>query len=107
MVNRSARLRWIKRFLLALPFAIAALLTVLKAYADQFHLYREHIAGYGFLFGAPWAWLLDHPGLLAHIHNRRLMALSGYVVILWIPAALYSACAWLVFVVIGKFRGAR
>jgi hypothetical protein len=100
-------MRWFIRLLVALPFVIAALLTVLMASADRLHFHREHIAGYGFLFGAPWAWLLDHPGLLAHVHSRRLMALSGYVVILWIPAALYSACAWLLFVAIGKFRDAR
>ena len=99
-------MRWIKRFLLTLPFAIAVVLTVLMASADQFHLHREHIAGYGFLFGSPWAWLLDRPGLFA-VHNRKLIALSGYVVILWIPAALYSACIWLVFAAIRKFRGLR
>jgi hypothetical protein len=50
---------WTKRFLLALPFVIGAVLNVLLLVADRFHLRSEHIAGYGFLFGTPWAWLLD------------------------------------------------
>jgi len=36
---------WIKRLILSLPFLIAAVLTILMAIADHFHLYREHIAG--------------------------------------------------------------
>ena len=87
---------WTKRLLLALPFAIAAALNVLSLAADRLHLRREHVAGYGFLFFTPWAWLLDH-GWLPHVHSRWMMALVGYLVILWIPAALYSCCIWLFF----------
>jgi hypothetical protein len=46
---------WTKRFLLALPFAIAAALNGLLLVADRFHLPSEHIAGYGLLFGTPSA----------------------------------------------------
>jgi hypothetical protein len=83
---------WIRRFLITVPFAIAAVLNVLVIAADRLHLYREHVVGYGFLFAAPWAWLLDHPGWFRSVHNRSLMALIGYVLFLWIPAALYSGC---------------
>jgi len=88
---------WTKRILLALPFAIASVLNGLMVAADRLHLHREHIAGYGFLFATPWAWLLDS-GWFPNIHNRLLMRLVGYAVILWIPAALYSACLWLLLV---------
>jgi hypothetical protein len=50
---------WFRRILLAAPFAIAAVLNVLALNPDRFHLHREHVAAYGFLFGAPRAWLLD------------------------------------------------
>jgi hypothetical protein len=55
---------WIRRFLITVPFAIAAVLNVPVIAADRLHLYREHVVGYGFLFAAPWAWLLDHPSWL-------------------------------------------
>jgi hypothetical protein len=94
---------WTKRFFLALPFAIAAVLNVLMIAADRLHWHREqHIAGYGFLFATPWAWLIDFIwfGFLDHIwrgnvHSNWITALMGYVAILWIPAALYSTCLWL------------
>jgi len=89
-------MNWTKRLLLALSFAIAAVLNALMLAVDRLHLQREHIAGYGFLYGAPWAWILDH-GWFPNPHNRSLQALIGYVVILWIPAALYACCIWLLF----------
>lgn len=88
---------WAKRFLLLLPFVMAAVLNVLSLAADRIHLDRQHIAGYGFLFGAPWAWLLDH-GWFGFVLSRLTMVLVGYLVILWIPATLYSFCIWLIFV---------
>jgi hypothetical protein len=91
---------WMKRLLLVLPFVIAGVLNVLMVNADRFHLRREHIAGYGFLFCTPWAWLLDR-GWFGHVHSRWMMMLVGYSVILWIPAALYSCCIW------GLFAGFR
>jgi hypothetical protein len=97
-------MRWIKRMLLAAPFIVALLLNVLMVRAGHLHLYREsqHIAGYGFLFGTPWSWIVDRIwfGLLdgiwrGHIHNWMRESL-GYLAVLWIPAALYSAFLWLV-----------
>jgi hypothetical protein len=73
---------------------IALLLNVLMIAAGRFHFHREHIAGYGFLFFTPWAWLLDR-GWFGNFHNRWFEVLVGYAFILWIPAALYSGCLWL------------
>ena len=91
-------MRWIKRLLLAAPFIVAFLLNALMVRADHLHLYREgeHMAGYGFLFATPWGWVVDHlwPGFL-HIHNRWMRDSLGYLALLWIPAALYSASLWL------------
>jgi hypothetical protein len=42
---------WARRLVLALPFAIAALLNVLVKIARPLHWRSEHIAGYCFLFG--------------------------------------------------------
>jgi hypothetical protein len=50
---------WARRGLLAVPFAVAGLLNVLGLISRPLHLRTQHIAAYGFLFGAPWAWLLD------------------------------------------------
>jgi hypothetical protein len=86
---------WARRLLVALPVAIAAVLNLLLVTADRFHLHREHIAGYGFLFATPWAWLLDRDWF-GNVHNRFLQTLVGYAVILWIPAVLYSGCLLLV-----------
>jgi len=82
------------RRLLAVPFIIAAALTLLVVSADRLHLRREHIAGCAFLFGTPWAWLLDR-GWFGSIQSRWAESLISYAVILWIPAVLYSACLWL------------
>ena len=93
-------MRWTRRLLVASPFAIASVLNVLMLGVDRLHLHREHIAGYGFLFGTPWAWLIDY--IFDHIwrgtvHSHWLTAATGYVAVLWIPAALYSTCLWLLF----------
>jgi hypothetical protein len=85
---------WARRILLAVPFALATVLTVLISCADRLHLRGQRMAGYGFAFGTPWAWLLDR-GWLGDVHSRFLQMLSVYAVILWIPAILYSACLWL------------
>jgi len=97
---------WARRLLLGLPMAIGAVLNVLMVVADRFHLHRERIAGYGFLFATPWAWLLDR-GWFGNLHNRWLQALIGYAVILWIPAMLYSVCLWLVGLGIKAASGSR
>jgi len=84
---------WVRRLLIALPFIIAAALTVLLNTVDRIH--RQRITGYGFLFGIPWAWLLDR-GWFENIHSRWaevLMTLSscGFVTL------LYAGCLWLLF----------
>src|SRR5580700_6851770 len=94
-------MRWMRWLLLGFPFAIAGVLNTLLLAADRFH--SEHIAGYGFLFASPWAWLLDW-GWIPSRHNRLLLHLIGYAVILWIPAALYSGCLWLLLAGFRKWR---
>jgi hypothetical protein len=85
---------WVKRVVLAIPFAVAGLLTVLVNIARPLHWPSQRLAGYCFLFGAPWGWLLDR-GWLA-VNSRWLDAvLLFYVIVLWAPALLYSACLWL------------
>jgi hypothetical protein len=78
-----------RRLLLLSPFGIATALTVLMT-----NLQSERVAGYGFLFATPWAWLLDR-GSFPKISNRALETLVVYVVLLWVPALLYSGCLWL------------
>jgi hypothetical protein len=85
---------WTRRILVAFPIAGAAVLTVLLAIAQRLHLHSGHIVGYCFLFGAPWAWLLDR-GWFGYVHNRSLQILLLYVIVLWFPALLYSGCIWL------------
>ena|SRR6266478_4926639 len=88
------KMGWTRRLLVALPFAIAAVLNALMLAVERLHLRREHIAGYGFLFATPWAWLVDHLWFENGLH-RLLGPIAGYMIILWIPAALYAACLWL------------
>src|SRR5580700_11847665 len=83
---------WMRRMFIAFPFIIAATLTVLMSTVSRVHAQR--VSGYGFLFGAPWAWLLDR-GWLGNVHSRWVEALIAYTLLLWIPALLYSACLWL------------
>jgi hypothetical protein len=86
--------------LIASPFAVAAALNVLSLAAGRWHLHSQQIPRYGFLFAVPWAWLLDQGW--PTIRQPRLEALLGYIVILWIPAALYSIFLWLVFAVVTR-----
>src|SRR5215475_13679042 len=85
---------WARRGLLALPFAVAALLNVLIIISEPLHWRIHHVEGYFFLFGTPWAWLLDR-GWVGYIHSGWAEALVVYAVILWIPAFLDSGCLWL------------
>ena len=94
---------WFRRILLTLPFAVAAALTILMQNADRLHLIPERIAGYGFAFGTPWAWLLDR-GWVPDYHHHTLQLMLGYAVILWIPALLYSGCLWLLFLGFARLR---
>lgn len=100
---RCEQMVWLRRILLTVPFALAALLNVLSLNADRLHLHREHVAGYAFLFGAPWAWLLDR-GWVPDYHHHRMQVLFGYAIILWIPALLYSGCLWLLFRGLAQLR---
>ena len=100
MLSKRIGLTWFRRILLAVPFATATVLTVPISSADRLHLRSERIAGYGFLFGTPWAWLLDHDWL-RNVHSRWIESLITYAVILWIPALLYSACLWLLLGILG------
>src|SRR5262245_57845085 len=84
----------IRRAVLALPFVVAGLLNVLLVVARPLHWRTEHLAGYGFLFLTPWAWLLDR-GWFTNVNSKWLETLIAYLFILWIPALLYSACFWL------------
>ena len=106
-------MRWIKGLLLAAPLIVALALNALMIRADHLHLYRErqHIAGYGFLFSTPWSWLIGRvwfelfdPLWREHHRTQWVRASMGYVAILWIPAALYSASLWLLFLVIGVVK---
>ena len=81
---------WLRRILLAVPFATAGVLNVLMLYADRLHLRSQLVAGYCFLFGAPWAWLLDRGWVHPDYHHHRTQLLLGYAIVLWIPALLYS-----------------
>jgi hypothetical protein len=93
-----APMLWFKRFLAALPMAIAAVLTVLNLLAYPFGLpwHSEKVAGFGFLFSYPWTWLLDHDWF-GYVHSRSLQLIIGYATFFWIPAMLYSGCVVLLF----------
>jgi hypothetical protein len=84
---------WAKRLLLLSPFVAAAVLTALVILCDRLHLRREHVAGYVFLFGAPWDWLLDRDPF-GRVQSRWLENVIVYAFLLWIPALLYSGCLW-------------
>lgn len=100
MPPTSERTPWTKRLVIGTPFAIAALLNVLSIVSGRLRLNGERIAGYGFMFATPWAWLLDR-GWIPSIHNRAAEELVAYALVLWIPAALYSGCIWLLFIGFG------
>jgi hypothetical protein len=73
---------WPKRIMLAVPFAISAALTAMLAFANHYPVRHEHLAGYAFLFGTPWAWLLDH-NWYGGSHPQWLEHLIIYMLILW------------------------
>jgi hypothetical protein len=86
--------------LLASPILVAAVLTVLVNFADRLHLNLQRIAGYCFLFGTPWGWLLDH-NWFGNTHVPWVEFLTEGAVILWIPALLYSSSLWLLLRLLG------
>jgi hypothetical protein len=99
-------MRWPGRLLIAMPFVVAGVLNFFSVTASRFRLHSEHLSGYGFLFAAPWAWLVDR-GWFENVHSRPLEVFLGYVLILWIPAALYSGCLWLLINGIKAFAARR
>src|SRR6266478_3079915 len=92
----KANVTWVRRVILAIPFAVAGLLTVLVNISRPLHWRSEHIAGYCFLFATPWGWLLDR-GWFGGVNSRWLNILLAHVVLLWGPALLHSGCLWLLF----------
>lgn len=90
-----------RRLVIASPFAVASVLNLVSLVTHRLHWNPQHIAGYGFLFAAPWGWLID--GLFVSVHNRWLTALYGYTVMLWVPAVLYAVCLWLLLTGIQVF----
>lgn len=94
-----ALMLWFKRFFVALPMAVAAVLTVLNflAYPLRLPLWPEKVATSGFLFFRPWAWLLDHPHWFDYVHSRWLEWIIADATFAWIPAILYSGALVLVF----------
>jgi hypothetical protein len=89
---------WFKRFLVALPIAVAAVLKVLNLLAYPFRLpwHAEKVSRFVFLFFYPWAWLLDHDWF-GDLHTGWLQLIIAPTIFLWIPAILYSGCVVLVF----------
>ena len=89
-------MRWLKPLLLALPFAFAAALNYLLWAADHYHWRgRLIVTHYAFLFGTPWARLLGELPI-PNPRSHFLQLLLGYSLVLWIPAALYCACVWII-----------
>jgi hypothetical protein len=96
-------MKWFKRTLLTIPFAVAALLNILSVAAVQLRLNSERIGSHIFLFAAPWSWLLDL-FWMPDRHHLRLQMFFGYAILLWVPALLYSMCIWLLFVGFAKMK---
>lgn len=94
-----ALMLWLKRSLVALPLAVAAVLTVLNflAYPLRLPLWPEKVATSGFLFFLPWAWLLDHDWFAYQGPLPLHLLIIYYAIYCWIPAILYSGCVVLVF----------
>ncbi len=99
MANSS----WTNRLLVAVPFAIAALLNALMVGVEHLHLRLGYIARYGFVFSGPWGRPVNFADITNHLNvqNRWLGGFLTYVALLWIPAVLYSVCVWLLLVVLG------
>ena len=93
MSHDSRQMILLRRLVLAIPFLIAAILTLLGSLVDWLHLSREHTAGYAFLFSAPWGWVIDHIWF-GTMPIRWVDQVVGYVMVLWVPAFLYSLCLW-------------
>ena len=88
--------------MITVPFAIAALLNALMVGFEHLHLRLDYIARYGFVFSRPWVWLVNVADITNHLNvqNRWLGGFIAYVALLWVPAVLYSACVWLLLLVL-------
>ena len=93
---------WKNRLLIAVPFAIAALLNAIMVGVEHFHLRLNYIARYWIVFSGPWAWLVDFADITnrLNVQSRWLRGFITYVDLLWIPAVLYSICVWLLLVIL-------
>jgi hypothetical protein len=94
-----APMLWFKRVLVALPMAVAAVLTVLNflAYPCRLIWHPKIVAKFGFLFSYPWTWLLDHDWF-GYLESRlSVQLIIAYATFFWIPAMLYSGCVVLLF----------
>jgi hypothetical protein len=90
---------WLKRFFVALPMAVAAVLTVLNslAYPCRLIWHPKIVARFGFLFFYPWTWLLDHDWF-GYLESRlSVQLIIACAIFFWIPAMLYSGCVVLLF----------
>jgi hypothetical protein len=92
-------MRWAKRILLPIPFVIAAALNFAMWASDHYHWQGQHVWRYGFLFGLPWARVLGEIWV-PNPRSHALQVLLGYALVLWIPAALYCGCLWIVLRVV-------
>ena len=84
---------WTNRLLIAVPFAIAALLNVLMLGVEHLHLRLDYIARYGFVFCGPWVWLVNFADITnrLNVQNRWLGGFITYVALLW-TAILVWGC---------------
>jgi hypothetical protein len=98
----TAKSSWANRLLVAIPFAIAALLNALMVGVEHLHLRLDYIARYGFVFSGPWVWLEGITDITNHVNvqNGWLRGFLAYVTLLWIPAVLYAVCVWLLLVIL-------
>lgn len=98
----TAKSSWAHRLLVAIPFAIAALLNALMVGVEHLHLRLDYIARYGFVFSGPWLWLEGIGDITNHVNvqNGWLRGFLAYVTLLWIPAVLYAVCVWLLLVIL-------
>ena len=95
----TAKSSWANRLLVAIPFGIAALLNAVMVGVEHLHLRLDYIARYGFVFSGPWVWL-ESIDTTNHVKNGWLREFLDYVILLWIPAALYAICVWLLLVIL-------
>lgn len=67
---------------------------------EHLHLRLTYVARYGFVFSSPWDWLVKVGDITNRLNfqNRWVAGFIAYIVLLWIPALLYSACLWLLLV---------